>query len=264
MNYFGVVLCWLCLLPQLCQSQADVPLTEPQLVSISPVNSTALTVVWQFASSAIDQSDLIRVSISFFEFYYNYNGSAIVNNYTFTTANKTQTSLTKNFDLVNAFYYVCFQSNSTRTNATRFVYASNCMFTRTCLRANSSSPCPPASLAMISATDVTSSGFVINIHWLKNLPYVRNTSSVALTNGSSQGTALSAVDNGTFTTVPYRFSGLQSSTTYVVNTSVTYTLLGSSLAEMRTLSVMTSRSSFHSGDVFLSVAVSVLFYFCNK
>ncbi|CAF4705732.1 unnamed protein product, partial [Rotaria socialis] len=141
--YFLCILVLSLSIGPLCNCQTGPSITQPKLISIIPINSTALTVNWAFAATSIDQSDLIRIYIVFYEFFYSYNATYASNNYTFTSANKTITSLTKNFDLVNAYYYVCFSSNSTVTNVSVFLSIVNiCTLTRTCLRSNAACPGP--------------------------------------------------------------------------------------------------------------------------
>jgi hypothetical protein len=244
-----------------CQIYA--PITEPKLTSVIPVNSTALTVNWQFASDAIDQSDLIRIYIVFYEYFYGYNQTYASTNYTFTSANKTVTSLTKNFQLVNAYYYVCFSSNSTITNDTQYVSNVNCTLTRTCLRSNTA--CPGPSSVAISTASISANSFIISFIWPNDLPYSPNSFSAQLINNGQVGTALSSTTNSSSTIWPYQFTGLQSRTTYTVNTSVTYTIFNNAAqTNITTLTVTTSGSSklFSTSDfcLFFSVILSSVFF----
>ncbi len=223
-------------------TQTGISLTEPKLTSITPVNSTALTVTWQFAPSNYDQSDLIRVYIKFYEFFYNYGPINTSVYYTFTTNNKTITSLTRNFELVNAFYYVCFSSNSTVTNYTQYLFIQTCQLKQTCLRSNSSI-CPQTGFIIISTTDISANSFTITVNWLNNLPYTRNTTTVQLANNGAVGTALSSSINTTYTILPYQFTGLQSQTSYTVIVTVNYILFGQSMTDTMNYIATTSDSS---------------------
>ena len=224
----------------LCRCQTFAPITEPKLTSVIPVNSTTLTVNWQFASASIDQSDLIRISIVFNEFYYRYNQTYAATNYTFTSTNKTITSLTRTFELVNAYYYVCFSSNSTLTNATQFLsIVNNCLLTRTCLRSNAA--CPGPSSAAVQSTEVSSTSFVITFLWPNDLPYSPTSFTAQLANSGQVGTVSSSSQNTSYTARSYRFSGLQSRTTYTVLASVIFTLInGAAQTNVTTLTVTTS------------------------
>lgn len=259
--------CWnflyifLLLFIPLCYSQSGVYLTEPKLVSVNPINSTALNITWQFDTN--DQSDLVRVLIEFYEFYFNYGLINTTISYTYVLANKTSiSSYIYNSELVNGFYYVCFSSNSTLTNVTVFLYQRTCRLRRTCLRINSS-VCPQTFFAIISTTDISSNSFTINVNWLKNLPYTRGVPTVKLADNSVTGTQLSSTENATFTTIPYRFSGLQWKTGYIVSVTVNYTIFGSTLSDVMNYTVSTSRSSsfFYTSDSFIFVAWSVLLTF---
>jgi len=216
-------------------------ITEPKLVSVIPVNSTALTVTWQFANVSIDRSDLIRIYIIFYEYYYEYNNIYASTNYTFTSTNKTITNLTKNFELVNAYYYVCFSSNSTVTNVTQYLAILNrCILTRTCLRSNKS--CPGPSIVIIYSINISSNAFSISFLWPNDLPYSPISFSAQLINNGQIGTALSITQNTSYTNRPYQFTGLQSNTIYTVNTSFTYTILDRFTTNITTLAVVTSCS----------------------
>ena len=247
---------------QLSQSQIGVPLTGPRLTAVTPVNSTALTVTWEFYSSAYDRSDLIQMSIEFYEFYFNYGPINTSISYTFTSVNKTITSLTKNFDLVNAFYYVCLSSNSTNTNSSSSLYQQACQLNRTCSRLNSS-VCSQVAFVIISDADVTSSSFIINVHWLKNLLYSRNATIVQLTNNGIIGTSLPSIENATYTTLPYQFSGLQSTTNYTIDIIVNYTIFNRMLTDIINYDVLTSYSSnlLRTGNSWTFIACSVLLSF---
>jgi len=244
----------------LCYSQG-VPLTQPTLISITPINSTALNVSWQFADSTYDQSNLILIYINFYEFYYNYGpiNTSIV--YTFTT-NKTITNLIQNFDLVNAFYYVCFSSNSTNTNTTEFLFIETCQLIQTCSRSNSSS-CPQNGFVVITNSSITSSSFIINVNWLQNLLYVQNSTTVQLASNGATGTSLASTQNATYINLPFQFSNLQSQTSYTVNIIVNYILFGASMTNTIVYTVTTSRSSnlFYTGDILIFVPCSVLLSF---
>lgn len=235
----------------LCQSQNAVPLTEPKLTSVIAINATALTVTWSFANSTFDQSDLIRVSIEFYEFYYNYGPINTSISYTFTSTNKTVTNLTKNFDLVNAFYYVCFSSNSTNVNASVPLYKRTCKLIQTCSRTNPSI-CSQIPFVIISSTS-SSNSLIINVNWLKNLPYTRNGTSVQLLDNGATGTLLSSIENNTFTIQPYQFTNLQSMKNYTANIIVNYTLFDRVLTDVINYTVLTSHSSnlFSTGDRFI-------------
>lgn len=248
----------------LCVVHADVSLTEPRLISIAPISSTALVVRWEFADAAFDQSDLIQISITFNEFFFNYNSTPVVNNFTFTAQNKTITTLTRTFPLVNAFYYVCFSSNSTSANSTRFVFSNKCSLVRTCERYNTS-VCLPASFVRISTTNISSNAFTILIQWLKNLPYTRNSATAQLIGQSGQGTALSAIENDTYISFPFRFSGLSPNTTYTVNTSTSYRLLDQLTTNIQTVSVTTSGSThvFFTGGNSSLFFLSAVWLFCR-
>jgi len=244
----------------LCYSQG-VPLTQPTLTSITPINSTALNVSWQFASSIYDQSNLIQIYIDFYEFYFNYGpiNTSII--YTFTS-NKTITNLVENFDLVNAYYYVCFSSNSTNTNTTEFLFISTCQLVRTCLRSNSSA-CPQNGFVVISSSSITSSSFIITVDWLQNLLYTPISTTVQLASTGVTGTALAVTQNSTYINLPYQFSNLQSQTNYTVNIIVNYTLFNTIMSNTIVYSVTTSRSSnlFNTGDILIFVPWSVLLSF---
>jgi len=240
----------LLLIIPLSHSQSNNYITQPTLTGVTAVNSTALTISWQFASSAFDQSNLIQIYINIFEFYYNYNATYLTN-YTFTT-NKTITSLTTNFQLVNAFYYVCFYSNSTITNVTAGLYYIQCQLATTCTRSNSS-VCPQASFVTILPTTITSNSFIITVYWLNQLPYTQGTTIVQLLNENLNGTLVSTVTNSTYTSLSYSFSNQQPSTTYTINTIVTYTILNNPLTQVNNLTVTTSRSSnlISTSDIFI-------------
>lgn len=240
-----------------CHCQTSVSFSEPKLISVTPVNSSALTILWQFADSTYDQSDLIRVSIDISEFYFNYNRTYASTNFTFTVTNKTITTLTRSFELVNAYYYVCFSSNSTATNTSYFLaVVNNCRLTRTCLRSNTACP-GPSSLA-VSATNITSTSFVVSFYWPNDLPFSPTTFTARLLNNSQSGTPLSVTQNSSYTIRPYQFSGLQARTTYFVNTSVIYSIFSSpATTNVTTLTVTTSTSS----TIFCSGEVSFLFSF---
>ncbi|CAF4824046.1 unnamed protein product [Rotaria sp. Silwood2] len=148
-------------------------MTEPKLTSAIPINSTALTINWKFADISVDRSDLIRIYIIIYEYYYEYNRIYTSTNYTFTSINKTITSLTKNFELVNAYYYICFSSNSTVTNFSQYLFILNtCILTRTCLRSNTA--CPGPSSVIILSTNISSNSFIISFLWPNDLPYSPN------------------------------------------------------------------------------------------
>ncbi|CAF2503525.1 unnamed protein product [Rotaria sp. Silwood2] len=246
----------------LCHSQVNIPLTEPKLIAVTAVNSTALTVTWEFANSTYDQSDTIKIVIEFYEFYFNYGPINTSINYTFTSTNKTITSLTKNFDLVNAFYYVCLSSNSTNINVTVSLVKKTCQLKRTCSRFNSSI-CSEVPFVVISHMVSSSNSFIINVNWLKNVPYLRNGTTVQLINNGVTGTSLSLTENNTYINQPYQFSGLQSNTNYTVNIIVNYTIFGRSLSDVIYYNVQTSRSSnlFYTSDSFILMVCSVFLFF---
>jgi hypothetical protein len=226
----------------LCYCQIYEPyITQPQLISVIPVNSTALTVTWQFANSSIDESDLIEIYIIFYEYYYGYEQVYASTNYTFTSTNKTITNLTMNFQLVNAYYYVCFSSNSTVTNASvSLAILNQCILTRTCLRSNTA--CPGPSSVLVTSTSISSNSFLISFLWPNDLPYSSTSFSVQLINNGQIGTALSLTQNFSYTNRLYQFTSLQSNTTYTVNTSFTYTILDSITTNITILTVTTSCS----------------------
>jgi hypothetical protein len=270
-SYSSYILLLIFSILTLCYCQTYQPyITQPTLVSVIPINSTALNVTWQFANSSIDQSDLIRIYIVFYEFYYNYsavyastNYTFISTNNTFTSTNKTITNLTINFDLVNAYYYVCFSSNSTITNVTQYLAILNtCVLTRTCLRSNTT--CPGPSSVNISATSITINSFIISFLWPNDLPYSPISFSAQLINNNQIGTALSVTRNFSYTNRPYQFTGLQSATTYTVNTSFTYTILGNIITNTTTLTVTTSCSwklVYSSNLSFIFFSFLVIFFF---
>jgi len=238
-------------------------ITEPKLVSVIPVNSTALTVTWQFANVSIDRSDLIRIYIIFYEYYYAYNNIYASTNYTFISTNKTITNLTKNFQLVNAYYYVCFSSNSTVTNVTQYLAILNrCILTRTCLRSNKA--CPGPSTVIIFSTNISSNSFIISFLWPNDLPYSPISFSVQLINNGQIGTALSVTQNTSYTNRQYQFTSLQSNMIYRVNTSFTYTILNSfTTTNITTLTVITSCSwklVYPSDLLFISFSFSVILF----
>ena len=248
----------------LCYCQTDPYITEPKLTSVIPINSTALTVTWQFADSSIDRSDLIRISIVFYEYYYGYNRTYPSTNYTFISTNKSITSLTRNFDLVNAYYYVCFSSNSTVTNVSQYLaIVNNCILTRTCLRSNAA--CPGPSSVIILPTSISSNSFIISFLWPNDLPYSSNLFTTQLISNNQIGTALGLMQNSTYTNRPYQFTGLQSRTTYTVNTSFTYSILNNiTMMNTTTLTVTTSGSSklFYTGGLSFSLSsFSVMLFF---
>lgn len=215
-------------------------ITEPRLISVIPVNSTALTVSWQFADESVDRSDLIRIYVSFYEYYYAFNQTYASNNYTFISTNKTITNLTRNFDLVNAYYYVCFSSNSSVSNTTRFLAIVNrCILTRTCLRSNQA--CPGPSSVIVTSTIVSSNSFQISLLWPIDLPFSPTAFSVQLINNGQLGTSISSTRNDSIINYSYQFSGLQVRTTYTVNTSFTYIpLFGVPITNITLLTVRTS------------------------
>lgn len=248
-----------------CHCQIFVFITEPRVTSIVPLNSTALTVNWEFASQAYDQSDLIRIYIVFYEFYYTYNRVYASTNYTFTTANKTITSLTKNFELVNAYYYVCFSSNSTVTNVSQYLSIINsCTLTRTCSRSGNS--CPGPSVVTVLATNITSNSFTILFLWPNDLPYTWNSSAVKLTNNSQTVSAYLSSQNNTYTTRSYQFTGLKSQTSYTVNASFSYAILGGTpTTNITILTVKTSCSSklLCADDLLFLLSCSMILFFTN-
>ncbi|CAF1309113.1 unnamed protein product [Adineta steineri] len=225
----------------LCYSQNGYYITQPTLTQITPLNSTAFTITWQFANSSFDQSDLILIYIGIFAFYNGYNSTWDTTNYTFTT-NKTITSLTKNYDFVNAFYLVCFSSNSTLTNVTQFVALSTCQLTRTCTRSNSS-VCPKASFITVLPTQISSNSFIITVYLLNSLPYTLTSTQVQLINTNTYGTQTGTTYNTTYIIQSFLFSNQQPKTTYTVNTIVNYTIFTTTIAETYNFTLTTSRSS---------------------
>ena len=248
----------------LCRCQTFAPISEPRLISVIPVNSTTLTVNWQFASASIDRSDLIRISIVFNEFYYSYNRTYAATNYTFTSTNTTITSLSRTFELVNAYYYVCFSSNSTLTNATRFLaIVNNCLLARTCLRSNAA--CPGPSSAAVQSTEVSSTSFVITFLWPNELPYSPTSFTAQLTNNGQFGSSSSWTQNTSYTARSFRFSGLQSRTTYTVIASVIYMLInGAVQTNVTTLTVTTSSAWRFVGPCDLTMLLFLAFLVTNK
>jgi hypothetical protein len=217
-------------------------ITQPKLVSVIPVNSTALTVTWQFANSSIDQSDLIQIAIVFYEYYYGLQNVYASMNYTFTPTNQTMTNLTVNFELVNAYYYVCFSSNSTITNISLYVAANQCILTRTCLRSDAA--CPGPSAVLVTSAGITSNSFLVSYLWPIDLPYTYSSLFAQIVGTGQIGTALSSIQNTTYTNQSYQFTGLQSTTTYTVNASYTYTdLNGVVTTNLTSLSITTSSAS---------------------
>lgn len=244
----------------ICQCQS---ITEPKLTSIEMLNSTALKLNWLFANLTYDQSNFVQLTIQFIEFTYNYNYTYPDIVYTYTLNNKTSlTSLTKNFQLVNGFVYLCFSSNSTITNSSQNFYFKTCQLARTCPRATTSN-CPQASFVILSASDITTNSFTINIHWLLNLPYIRSSpsSSVKLINTATSGTTLSASSNGTYYNEPFRFSSLSSQTNYTVNVLINYTIFNSFMSENLVYSVITSHSSGRTSHVCLLWSILVFVFF---
>ncbi|CAF3332795.1 unnamed protein product [Rotaria socialis] len=246
----------------LSHSQTHIPLTQPTLTSITAVNSTALTVTWVFANATYDQSDLIRITIQFYEFYYNYGPVNTSISYTFTATNKTITSFTQNFDLVNAFYYVCLSSNSTNVNAPSPLVKRTCLLKQTCSRANSSI-CSQIPFVIISNGASSSNSLNININWLKQLPYTQNGATVQLISNGATGTLLTSTDNGTYVIQTYQISSLQSNTNYTANIIVNYTIFGSILTDAINYTILTSRSSnlFSTGDSFILMICLVFLVF---
>ncbi|CAF5205619.1 unnamed protein product, partial [Rotaria magnacalcarata] len=242
--------------------QTNIPLTEPKLTSITAVNSTALTVTWVFANATYDQSDLIRITIKFYEFYYNYGPVNTSISYTFTATNKTITSFTRNFDLVNAFYYVCLSSNSTNVNASSPLVKTTCLLERTCSRANSSI-CSQIPFVIISNGASSSNSLNININWLKQLPYTQNGATVQLINNSATGTLSTSTENNTYAIQTYQFSSLQSNTSYTAYIIVNYTIFGGILTDAINYTISTSRALniFSTGDSFIFMICSVFLVF---
>ncbi|CAF1130137.1 unnamed protein product [Adineta steineri] len=237
----------------LCYCQIAPYITEPKLTSVIPINSTALTLTWQFADLSVDRSDLIQISIIFYEYYYSYNKTYPSIDYTFTSTNKTITNLTKNFELVNAYYYVCFSSNSSITNVTQYLFVTNCILTRTCLRSNAA--CPPPSNVLISSANIQSNSFLISFLWPNDLPYTPISFTTQLINTNQTGTALNLIQNTTYTNRSYQFTGLQSRMTYTINTSFTYTILNSMTKTNTTILTVTTSCSLklvYTGDFLVS------------
>ncbi|CAF0878075.1 unnamed protein product [Adineta ricciae] len=251
-SYFVYLLFLIYSLVSLCHCQTSVYITEPKITSIVPVNSTALTINWQFADSSIDQSSLIRIYITILEYYTKYNTTTYSANFTSTASNKTVTSWTQNFPLVNAFYSVCFSTNSTITNVTYFIATTKCQLAQTCSRQNSSN-CPNASAVNIQAASITSNSFLITVNWYNVLPITRNSTLVQISSLNSNATYISLVTNDTYNIESYQFSNLQARTTYVVTTTVNYLLANQLKTETYSSSVTTSRSAklFSTSDILL-------------
>ncbi|CAF1402967.1 unnamed protein product [Rotaria sordida] len=245
----------------LCHCQIYPYMTEPKLTSVIPLNSTALIINWQFANTSIDQSDLIRIYIIIYEFYYEYNRTYPSINYTFTSINKTITSLIKNFELVNAYYYICFSSNSTITNFSQYLSILNtCILTRTCLRSNKA--CPGPSSVIILSRNITSNSFIISFLWPNDLPYSSNSFTTQLINNGQIGTYLGSTQNISYTIRSYQFTGLQPRTTYTVNTSFSYSILNSFTKINTTILTVTtscsSKLSYTSDLLFFFISFSVI------
>lgn len=253
-NYFLLfILLIINFLPSYCQTGPS--LTEPKLTSVNPINSTAITITWQFADQSIDQSNFIQISIVINELYYTYSRTYDSINYTFASTNKTITSLIRNFELVNAYYYVCFSSNSTVTNSSVFLYIANkCILARTCLRSNTA--CPGPSNVTISSTSISSNSFTIAFFLPTDLPYSWNTFYTQLINNGQIGTSSGITQNTSYMIRSYQFTGLQSRTTYIVNTSYSYSIVNMSpITNIISLAVTTSSLSKFS-------YTSDLFSFC--
>jgi hypothetical protein len=94
---------------------------------------------------------------------------------------------------------------------------------------------------------------IITVYWLNQLPYTQGTTIVQLVNENLNGTLVSTVTNSTYTSLSYSFSNQQPSTTYTINTIVTYTILNNSLTQVNNLTVTTSRSSnlISPSDIFI-------------
>ncbi|CAF3690112.1 unnamed protein product [Rotaria sp. Silwood1] len=239
---------------------------KPKITSVIPINSTALTINWQFADVSIDRSNLIRIYIIIYEFYYSYNRIYASTNYTFTSINKTITSLIKNFELVNAYYYICFSSNSTVTNFSQYLSIINtCILTRTCLRSNTA--CPGPSSVIILSRNITSNSFIISFQWPNDLPYSSNSFTTQLINNGQLGTNLGLTQNTSYTTRLYQFTGLQSRTTYTINTSFTYSILNGVIKRNTTILTVTtsysSKLSYTSDLLSLFFTFSVILFYIN-
>ncbi|CAF1279897.1 unnamed protein product [Adineta ricciae] len=210
-----------------CQITPDI--TEPRITSIVPINSTALTVNWQFADTSIDRSDLIRISIDFHEYYYTYNRTYSGTNYTKR--------------LLLCLFLIQFNP-------------------RTCSRSNTT--CSGPSSVLISSINMSPTAFLISFLWPNDLPYKPISFTTHLINNNQSGTPLSVIQNSTYTNRSYLFSGLTSSTVYTVNTSFSYsTLYNVTKTNTSTLIVTTSSSArmFYTGVVhFFSVIMFVLFF----
>ena len=267
MGNFWLTLDVFLLLILFCHCQTFTSITEPRLISVTPVNSTALTVSWQFADPSVDQSNLIQISITFYELYYNYNRTYGPTNFNFTSTTKNITNLTRSFELVNAYYFVCFSSNSSITNTSFFLaVVNNCRLTRTCLRSNTA--CPAPSSLIVAATSVTSTSFVVSFLWPSDLPFSPTTFSARLLNNSQTGTPLAVTQNSSYTITPYQFTGLQARTSYTVNATVIYSLINNAATtNITTLTVTTSASStfFSAGDAsFRLFFLSVMLFFSTS
>lgn len=237
------ILLLLCSFFFVSHAQSSALITEPRLTSINPLNSTALTVNWQFANASVDQSDLITISIVIYEFYFTHRATYGPFNYTFSSSNKSITSLTQNFEWVNAYYYVCFSSNSTKLNTTQFVAVTNdCRLVRTCARSNRS--CAGPSSTQVISTNITASSFTIVFLWPIDLPYTPLNFAAQLINNGPSGTTLTVTQNDSFIIRPYLFTNLQARTSYSVNTSVTFNILNSAAqTNLSILTVTTSRAA---------------------
>lgn len=253
--------CWLlllCIVHYQCQS---IPtLTEPRLSSIVPVNSTALRVFWTFANSAFDQSDSIQINIVFNEYFYGYNRTYPAIQYQFDANNKTITNLTRNFELVGAHYFICFSSNSSRTNFTQyFLFNSECRLARTCVRSNQSCP-SPASFTLESVSS-TSNSFTVAGMWPLEIPYSPVNFTVQLATNNQSGALTSVTQNVSHLIRRYDFNNLQPSTNYLVN-SVVYFQRPDNQLQQNTITLNMSTTSL-SLSLFSTTSVKCfLFFLC--
>lgn len=247
--------------------QSTAILTEPKLTSVIPLNSTALRVNWQFASDSIDQSNLIVISIVIYEFYLTHKATYGPFTYSFSPSNKTVTNMTFNSEWVSANYYVCFSSNSTITNTTQLVtVTNNCVLTRTCARSNTS--CPGASSFQWVSSNITTNSFILAFLLPIDLPYAHLSSSAQILNNGPVGSALAVTQNASFYIYRYQFNNLQSSTSYIVNTNVTYSTLNiRNETNVSTITVTTSvatRKLVRINEIFLFYFVIAFLFFQIK
>lgn len=247
--------------------QSTTSITEPKLTSVIPLNSTSFRVDWQFANDSIDQSNLIVISIVIYEFYLTHNATYGPITYSFSRSNKTVTNMIFNSEWVSATYYVCFSSNSTITNTTKLVtVTNNCVLTRTCARSNTS--CPGASSFQWVSSNITTNSFILALVLPIDLPYTLLSSSAQILNNGPVGSALAIAQNASFYIYRYQFNNLQSSTSYIVNTSFTYNILSMRTeTSVSTITVTTSvatRKILRIDEIFLFYFVIAFLFFQIK